>query len=442
MGCLFILRGDGRSGSEAKMAEWKAGLCGSGMDSLGIYISVPFCRAKCSYCNFASGVSAISAHEQYVARMCDAIRNARRRVSAWGAAIPEQVDSIYLGGGTPSVLSPVFLRQLAHTLRQEFAVAPTAEITFECAPGQLDDSALDAILAFGANRLSFGVQSLVDREAAATGRFHTRAVVLRDLERVRSAGLRNLSIDLIAGMPHQTTASWRESLEVLAATGVDHASVYMLEIDEDSRLGRELLAGGSRYHAHTVPGEELTADLYETAIGSLEENGLRQYEISNFARATGEAQPSTGRQSRHNLKYWRRQPYLGFGLDAHSMLRTRNGSALRFSTTAVLAEYLRPAELHADLDDVQQLSASEELEEAWFLGLRLCEGVKWQALAEEFGSDRVEAFLPVIRELCELELLTSEGGVFRLTRRGVLFSNEVFARFLGITEAEPLIEIR
>jgi oxygen-independent coproporphyrinogen-3 oxidase len=411
----------------------KAGLCWGRMDSLGIYISVPFCRAKCSYCNFASGVSSVSAHEQYVARVCADIRSARRRLGSWGVAIPEQVDSIYLGGGTPSVLAPVLLRELAHTLRQEFAIAPAAEITLECAPGQLDDAALDALLAFGVNRLSFGVQSLVDREAAATGRFHTRVVVLRDLERVRSAGLRNLSIDLIAGMPHQTSGSWQESLEALAATGVEHASIYMLEIDEDSRLGRELLAGGSRYHARTVPGEELTADLYESAIASLEENGLRQYEISNFARAADNAQ-SPGRQSRHNLKYWRRQPYLGFGLDAHSMLRNRHGSALRFSTTAVLAEYLRPPEGDEALEDVHPLSPSEELEEAWFLGLRLCEGVKWQALAEEFGSGRVEVFLPVVRELCELELLTGEDGVFRLTRRGVLFSNEVFARFLGVAE--------
>jgi oxygen-independent coproporphyrinogen III oxidase len=391
------------------------------MNSLGIYISVPFCRAKCTYCNFASGVSSVSAHEQYVARLCSEIRTLRQRLGE--ALIPEQVDSIYLGGGTPSVLSPALMGQLAHTLRQEFAVTPEAEITLECAPGQLDDPALAAMLALGVNRISFGVQSLVDREAAATGRFHTRAVVLQDLERVRSAGLRNVSIDLIAGMPHQTAASWQESLEVLVATGVQHASIYMLEIDEDSRLGRELLAGGSRYHAGTVPSEELTADLYESAIPFLEQNGLRQYEISNFARA--------GRQSRHNLKYWRRQPYLGFGLDAHSMLRTPQGSALRFSNTAVLAEYLRGPET---AEEVRRLSPAEELEEAWFLGLRLREGVAWQALAAEFGRDPVEIFLPVVRELCNLDLLTDEAGLVRLTSRGVLFSNEVFARFLGVKE--------
>jgi oxygen-independent coproporphyrinogen-3 oxidase len=391
------------------------------MNSLGIYISVPFCRAKCTYCNFASGVSSVSAHEQYIARVCGEIRSVRQRLGA--ALIPEQVDTIYLGGGTPSVLSPVLLGELARTLRQEFAVAPEAEITLESAPGQLDDPTLAAMVAVGVNRLSFGVQSLVDREAAATGRFHTRAVVLKDLERVRSAGLRNLSIDLIAGMPHQTAASWQESLHVLAATGVEHASIYMLEIDEDSRLGRELLAGGSRYSAGTVPSEELTADLYQDAVTFLEQNGLPQYEISNFARS--------GCQSCHNLKYWRRHPYLGFGLDAHSMLRAPQGGALRFSNTAVLPEYLRNPE---GAEEVRQLDPSEELEEAWFLGLRLNEGVAWQALATEFGRDQVGIFLPVVRELSDLELLTDESGVVRLTRRGVLFSNEVFARFLGAKE--------
>jgi oxygen-independent coproporphyrinogen-3 oxidase len=392
------------------------------MNSLGIYISVPFCRAKCTYCNFASGVSSVKAHEQYVARVCGEIRSLRRRLG--GAAIPERVDSVYLGGGTPSVLAPALVRELARTLRQEFAVSPDAEITLECAPGQLDDASLEAMLAFGVNRISFGVQSLVDREAAATGRFHTREVVLRDLERVRSAGVRRLSIDLIAGMPHQTPASWQESLEVLAATAVDHASIYMLEIDEDSRLGRELLAGGSRYAAQTVPSEEVVADLYESAVTALGTNGLRQYEISNFAR--------TGSESRHNLKYWRREPYLGFGLDAHSMVRTRSGGALRFCNTAVLAEYLRGD----GVQDVRQLGANEELEEAWFLGLRLRAGVAWHDLAAEFGSDRVAHFRSVVRELCGLELLTEEEGVVRLTRRGLLFSNEVFARFLGVEEQE------
>jgi oxygen-independent coproporphyrinogen III oxidase len=388
------------------------------MNSLGIYIAIPFCRAKCTYCNFASGVSSVSAHQQYVDRLCQEIRTVRQRQGNVG----QQVDSIYLGGGTPSVLAPALLQQLAHTLRQEFTLAPTAEITLECAPGQLDDAALAAMLAFGVNRISFGVQSLVDREAAATGRFHTRAIVLNDLARVRAAGVARLSIDLIAGMPHQTAASWQESLDVLLGTRVEHASVYMLEIDEDSRLGRELLVGGTRYHANTVPSEELTADLYEAAIVALDANGLQQYEISNFAR------PEV--QSAHNLKYWRRQPYLGFGLDAHSMLRTQTGRALRFANTAFLPGYLAGT----NQEEARQLSRVEELEEAWFLGLRLNQGVTWHALATEFGREPVEAFRPVVAELSDLGLLTSEEGTVRLTRRGILFSNEVFARFLSPKE--------
>lgn len=394
------------------------------MNSLGIYISVPFCRAKCTYCNFASGVSTAGAHRQYVDRVCEEIHKLRGRLS--GAVVPEQVDSVYLGGGTPSVLSPSLLGELGHALRQEFAIAPGAEITLECAPGQLDEPALAAMLAFGVNRLSFGVQSLVDREAAATGRFHTRTVVLRDLERVRDEGLNNLSIDLIAGMPYQTAASWQESLEVLAGAGIQHASVYMLEIDEDSRLGRELLAGGFRYHAAAVPSEELTADLYEAAIDFLDARGLQQYEISNFAR--GE------RASRHNLKYWRRHPYLGFGLDAHSMLRTHDGGALRFSSTAVLTDFLSDDSGR----EIRRLGSGEQLEEAWFLGLRLRSGVEWSALTAEFGQSQVEAFRPIVDELCSTGLLTDEQGIVRLTRRGVLFSNEVFAHFLSPeTELQP-----
>ncbi len=219
------------------------------MDSLGIYISVPFCRAKCTYCNFASGVSSIGAHQQYVERVCAEIRS--RAPAPWqvGAVIPEQVDSIYLGGGTPGVLSPALVQQLAYTLRQEFAIAPGAEITLESAPGPAGRPCVGghACLRRQPDQLRRPVSGR--SRGVRHGKIAYPAVVLRDLERVRSAGLRNLSIDLIAGLPHQTSASWQESLEVLAATGVNHASIYMLEIDEDSRLGRELLAGGSRYHA-------------------------------------------------------------------------------------------------------------------------------------------------------------------------------------------------
>jgi oxygen-independent coproporphyrinogen III oxidase len=404
------------------------------MDSLGIYISVPFCRSKCTYCNFASGVYPAALQPQYVARLCAEIRSAAGRAAKWGVEIPRRVESVYLGGGTPTLLAPELWRQLWAVLRQEFDIAKTAEITLECAPGQLDDRMLQAVAECGVNRLSFGVQSFVDREAAVSGRLHTREVALRDLARVRCVGIERVSIDLIAGLPGQTRESWRQSLETLLGTQVGHASVYMLEVDEESRLGRELLAGGGRYHAAAVPTEELTADLYEAAIACFAERGLRQYEISNFARP--------GEESRHNLRYWKRQPYMGFGLDAHSLLRTTVGSALRFATTAELDEYM---DAPAAPTVVHELSRSEELEEAWFLGLRLREGVLWSALEEEFGrrsrfpaGDAVVDSHAVVEELCAFGLLTNDGGAIRLTRRGVLLSNEVFVRFLGARETEPM----
>ena len=165
----------------------------------------------------------------------------------------------------------------------------------------------------GSNRVSLGVQSFVDAEAAAVGRLHKRATVLEDIAHLRAAGFEDINIDLIAGLPHQTTESWEFSFTEAIASGVPHISVYMLEVDDDSRLGREVMAGGTKYHAHFVPDEDLTADMYETACKRLNAAGVRQYEISNFAR--------DGHESRHNLKYWTRQPYMGFGVDAHSMFQ-------------------------------------------------------------------------------------------------------------------------
>jgi oxygen-independent coproporphyrinogen III oxidase len=390
------------------------------MDLLGLYLSIPFCRSKCTYCNFASGVFPAAYHERYVARLEEDLRGLRSRARKWHAMLPEAADSIYLGGGTPTLLSPVLIRRLFTALRREFAVLPTAEITVECAPGQLEPAVLEALAECGVNRISFGVQSFVDGEARGTGRLHTRAVALEDIARVRTAGIRAVNVDLIAGLPGQTQDSWFESLGVLANTGVDHASVYMLEVDDESRLGREMLLGGVRYRAQQVPDDDQIAAMYSEAIGVLAGRGHAQYEISNFARP--------GCESRHNLKYWQRGPYLGFGLDAHSMLRSRQGSALRFATADDLEGYLAgPAWVKVP----RQLSRDEELEEAWFLGLRLNEGVNLAALREEFSAPAVQASLETVTEL-EYEGLLSrfDGDRVSLTPRGRLLSNEVFSRFL------------
>jgi oxygen-independent coproporphyrinogen-3 oxidase len=395
------------------------------VDTLGLYISIPFCRSKCSYCNFASGVYPASYFARYVERLIGELAAARTMTTRLGLAMPQVVDSIYLGGGTPSILPSHLLRDLFHAIRTEFDLAADAEITLECAPGQIEDVCLDAMIACGANRVSFGVQSFVDLEAKSTGRLHDRGTALADIERVRNAGIARVSVDLIAGLPHQDANSWRESLQVLAGTGVDHASVYMLEVDEDSRLGRELLAGGSRYHAGTVAGDDLTAEMYGEAIGTLAKAGLAQYEISNFARS--------GAASRHNCKYWGRQPYLGLGIDAHSMLRMVQGRAVRFQTGDDLQQFLGGS----SWTDARNLSPAEELEEAWFLGLRLNDGVDLKQMCAEFGLEQVSLFKPVLDELEEWELITCERDRVQLTTRGRLMSNEVFERFLGVhTEAQ------
>jgi oxygen-independent coproporphyrinogen-3 oxidase len=390
------------------------------MEMLGLYLSIPFCRSKCTFCNFASGVFPASYHDRYIARMEEDLGSIRKRVKHWGAVLPQAVDSIYLGGGTPSLLSPVLFRRLFTALRREFAVLPTAEITVECAPGQLEPAVLEALAECGVTRASFGVQSFVDSEAKAIGRLHTRAVALEDIRRVQAAGINDVSVDLVAGLPGQTVESWYESLGVLADSGVDHASIYMLEVDDESRLGRELLVSGGRYRAKEVPADDLIADLYTEAIAFLAGHGLAQYEISNFARS--------GSESRHNLKYWRRQPYLGFGLDAHSMARTHAGAVLRFGTTDDFDAYLEGP----GWGEPRRLNREEEMEEAWFLGLRLNEGVSLAALRREFSASAVRDFLSTIGELEDDGLITFvDGDRVALTARGRLLSNDVFARFLA-----------
>src|SRR3984957_1006595 len=223
---------------------------------LGIYISVPFCRTKCSYCNFASDVFSRAVFERYVDRVCSDIASAPQVAIEMGGQLEREVDSIFLGGGTPTVLEAAQLERIFTKVRSQFDVQADAEVTVECAPGTLAAATLDSLLRCGVNRVSLGVQSFLDREAAAVGRIHKRSTVLEDIVRLRAAGIANVNVDLIAGLPHQTAESWEYSLAEAIATGASHVSVYMLEVDEESRLGRELLAGGERHHAHFVPDEE------------------------------------------------------------------------------------------------------------------------------------------------------------------------------------------
>jgi len=412
----------------------------------GIYISVPFCKTKCTYCNFASGVFSKAKYRAYVDQLCADIVGAHEIAAGQQAEFVAAADSIYFGGGTPTILPASHIRQIFAALRARFDVARDAEITVECAPGTLGPEVLDVLLACGVNRISLGVQSFADEEARAVGRLHTRDAALRDVEVLRRAGIADINLDLIAGLPHQSAQSWQQSLDDAISTGVPHVSVYMLEVDEDSRLGTELLAGGARYHAHHVPDDDLIAELYEIACERLSAAGLAQYEISNFA--------SRGHESRHNLKYWTRQPYFGFGVDAHSMLPpgpepTRAGiDAIRFGMGDTLEAFLSAGNA-ARIAASSTVSIEGALEEELFLGLRLNRGVDLAALRRRYSSALLAGTHQKIAKLCSHGLLQHAGIQLQLTPRGRLLSNEVFAEFLapraapagGVTDARARHEL-
>jgi oxygen-independent coproporphyrinogen-3 oxidase len=354
----------------------------------GVYVSYPFCAQKCTYCNFASGVFPRDRELLYR----DALR-AEILAHEW----QWRPETVYLGGGTPSNLPPEALAEILALIPG----APWAEATLEAAPGHLTRDLARAWAAAGINRVSLGVQSFADLEIRRAGRKHTAEIVADEIAQLRIGGIANITIDLIAGLSGQTERSWRESLDWIERLAPEHVSVYMLEVDEDSRLGKELLAGGSRYGAADTPSDDAIADFYEIAVERLAAMGIARYEISNFAHP--------GFESRHNLKYWRLEPYVGFGADAHSFdgtVRRQNGE----SVDDYLAGRGR-AESPAD--------AAEHL----FIGLRLTDGVRPDAADWR-------RFDQPIRRFVDAGLLETDGEMLRLTRRGVMLSNEVFQEFL------------
>jgi oxygen-independent coproporphyrinogen-3 oxidase len=355
----------------------------------GVYFSYPFCAQKCTYCNFASGVFPHGMEARYLAALQGEIA---RHPWAW------QPETVYLGGGTPSAIEPAALAALLALIPGR----PWREATLETAPGTVTPERARAWVEAGIDRVSLGVQSFVQPEIARTGRKHTAQIVASEIRMLRAAGIAKINIDLIAGLSGQTEASWRESLDWIARLTPDHVSVYMLEVDEDSRLGREILAGGTRYGAGDRPGCDLTADLYETAVERLAALGLARYEISNFALP--------GHESRHNMKYWLLEPYAGFGSDAHSF-----DGRLRWQNPESVNEYLgawQPVGVERN-----------HIEERFYVGLRLTQGIRLEPREwKHFGEP--------IRRFIELGLLETDGGVLRLTSRGMMLSNEVFQEFL------------
>jgi oxygen-independent coproporphyrinogen-3 oxidase len=388
------------------------------MNRLGIYVQVPFCQTKCTYCNFHTGVVSSARFAPYVACVCGEIAGHRRLYEAAGIALPAEfsdavVDTVYIGGGTPSLLDVAHLRRIVHAIRENFATGLT-EVTLEADPETVTEEKAAAWIAAGINRISFGVQSFCDEELQAAGRMHRRADVYRAAAILRGAGIRNISFDLIAGLPKQTRGSWRESLDSLVELAPEHVSVYLLEVDEGSRLGAELLRGGKRYSAGDVPGDDEMAEFYDTACSVLGEAGYQHYEISNWAKP--------GYASRHNLKYWRREPYLGFGAGAHSFSGTE-----RWANAHDAAAYVGAVTAgRLPVEQLEKLTPESALEEELFLGLRQLEGIDVGRIERRYGVSLDSRFA----RLTSAGLIERQGSLVRLAAGRVSVSNEVFVELM------------
>ncbi len=427
------------------------------MRKLGIYVQVPFCQTKCTYCNFHTGVVASTRFAPYVEAVCQEVRGHRGLLKEagmdWAGSMerPPQrrplqsdgeaqegarerpaslegagqapyeghtdtnvpVDTVYIGGGTPSLLDHGHLQDILDSIRETFA-AQLEEVTLEADPETIEVEKAAAWVQAGINRVSFGLQSFVDKELVAAGRMHRRADIYRAVPILREAGIGNISFDLIAGLPHQTKESWRQSLEELATLAPEHVSVYLLEIDEGSRLGKELLHGGDKYSAGAVPSEDEMAEFYEMAQESLGAAGYHHYEISNWAKP--------GFESRHNLKYWRREPYLGFGAGAHSF-----SGAERWANAHDAATYVNAIQSGClPVERQERLTVESALEEELFLGLRQLDGIDVARIERMYGVALAGRFDP----LASAGLVEREGGVVRLAPGRLSVSNEVFVELM------------
>ena|SRR6267154_757086 len=388
------------------------------MNRLGIYVQVPFCQTKCTYCNFHTAVVSQARFAPYVSCVSAEMGRRREFYAAAGVALPAEianavVDTIYIGGGTPSLLDPGHLLSIVAAVRENFA-HELLEVTLEADPETVTDGKAAAWVAAGIDRISFGVQSFCDEELKAAGRMHRRGDVYRAAGILRAAGIRNISFDLIAGLPKQTRESWRESLDSLVELAPEHASVYLLEVDEGSRLGSELLRGGARYSAGDVPGDDELAEFYETACAVLGRAAYEHYEISNWARP--------GLASRHNLKYWRREAYLGFGAGAHSFSGTE-----RWANAHDAAGYVDALSAgRLPVEQLEKVTPESALEEELFLGLRQLEGIDVGRIEREYGVSLDSRFA----RLSSAGLIERAGSWVRLAPGRVSVSNEVFVELM------------
>ncbi|HKF51956.1 MAG TPA: radical SAM family heme chaperone HemW [Candidatus Acidoferrales bacterium] len=374
--------------------------------NFGVYVQVPFCQTKCTYCNFHTGVFSRSLYAPYVDAVCKEIRSRARQQTL-------HANTVYIGGGTPSLLETTDLARILETIRETFGGA-WEEATLEADPETITREKAAAWKAAGVNRVSMGVQSFDDKELRAAGRMHRRDEVYRSVGALHSAGFDNISMDLIAGLPYQTQQSWDSSLDQLLALHPEHVSIYLLEVDEGSRLGREILNAGKKYSAAEVPSDDAMADFYERACEFLAQSGYEHYEISNWALPR--------RESKHNLKYWRREPYLGLGAGAHSF-----DGMKRWSNTHDPAAYVGAIEQgKLPVEQEESVTAAQALNEEFFLGLRQLAGIDLARIEREYGAN----ISPKITNLLNSGLLERDGDCIRLNAERLAISNEIFVELL------------
>jgi oxygen-independent coproporphyrinogen III oxidase len=385
------------------------------MPTLGLYIQVPFCQTKCTYCNFHTGVVSSNRFSPYIDAVQSEITIAKNLLNASSILWPNftQADTLYIGGGTPSLLNPQLLSSILDTVKNSLPCS-LQEITLEADPETITAEKARHWHVAGINRISFGSQSFVDDELQSAGRLHRAADIYNAVPILRNAGIHNISFDLIAGLPKQTHDSWRHSLAETIRLSPEHVSVYMMEIDEGSRLGLEVLNHGSRYSARQLPTEEAMADFYELAQRGLQTAGYEQYEISNWAKP--------GLASQHNLKYWRREPYLGFGAGAHSFSGTQ-----RWSNNHDAAAYVAAiTEGGSAIENVQAVTKEAALEEEIFLGLRQLAGINLALIQKQYGINLASK----VDRLSSAGLLEHYGDTLRLSPAKLNISNEILTELL------------
>ena len=396
-----------------------------GQPTLGVYVQVPFCASKCSFCNFSSSVERSATIDRYAGALRAELANYRRFFADCGIPpdiLSHPVDSVYVGGGTPTLLGEERLTFLLRSLQQHFSWDhEDVEFTLETTPGSADGALLRVLRGAEANRLSIGAQTFVDRELGVVGRLHSADDTCELVRQARNASFQNISLDLIAGLPHQTKESFRYSLELTARLQPEHISLYLFEVDEKSRLGGEVVHGGNRYHADAAPGDEFMADAYEFGCEFLRREGYVQYEISNFARP--------GFESRHNRKYWQLAPYVGLGAGAHSFDGVR-----RWSNEIDVRTYLAKIEAQQPaISDCRTLTTEEQVDEFFFVGLRQTQGINLEWARARWGADCLKPWENKVQDLAHQGWLVLQSDRVSLARHTYLISNEIFQEFLSLS---------